>query len=255
MRIDAILDSPEGRHLSAQLAQSLGIDESQARTAAASLLPALIKGLNYNTLSRAGMADLLAALATGHHDRVIADPSRLARPETIEDGNRILGHVLGSREASRAVAARAMRATGISAEILKRMLPMLAVFVLGWVFRSGKGAMGDVLARVPQGGRGAGLELPRPTGSSTIGNSPLPMPDLGRIGRNGSADNPYGELSDILRRGGGGSGGLGNVIRDVLGSVLGFRQTGIIGWILRFIVYRFGWRILTYILRRLFLRA
>jgi hypothetical protein len=82
--------------------------------------------------------------------------------------------------------------------------------------------------------------MPPPDG----GRSPLPMP--------GGGDNPYGDLSDILRRGGSlpGGGNAGNVVRDALGGLLGFGGRGVIGWIIRFLVVRFGWNILRRILGR-----
>ena len=42
------------------------------------------------------------------------------------------------------------------------------------------------------------------------------------------------------------------VARQILGSVLGFQSKGILGYIIRFIVYRYGWSILRVIFGRLF---
>jgi len=43
------------------------------------------------------------------------------------------------------------------------------------------------------------------------------------------------------------------VIRDLLGSVLGFENKGVIGWIIRLILVRWVWGFVRSILRRLFL--
>ena len=51
--------------------------------------------------------------------------------ETTATGNSILGHLLGSKEASREVAANASAQTGIGAGILKQMLPLVATMVMG----------------------------------------------------------------------------------------------------------------------------
>ena len=44
---------------------------------------------------------------------------------------RILGHPLGSKDVSRQVASRAAAQTGLSADVLKRMLPLAATLMMG----------------------------------------------------------------------------------------------------------------------------
>ena len=50
----------------------------------------------------------------------------LGAEDTTRDGNGILGHLLGSKDVSRQVAARAAAQTGIGADVLKKMLPVVA---------------------------------------------------------------------------------------------------------------------------------
>ena len=56
---------------------------------------------------------------------------RLGSADTVNDGNAILGHILGSRDVSRAVATNAASATGIGPDVLKRMLPVVATLAMG----------------------------------------------------------------------------------------------------------------------------
>ena len=51
------------------------------------------------------------------------------------EGNGILGHLFGSKELSRAVAAQAAQATGIGQEMLKQMLPVIASMIMGGLFK------------------------------------------------------------------------------------------------------------------------
>ena len=48
-----------------------------------------------------------------------------------DEGNGILGHLLGSKEVSRAVASRASEKTGLGDDLLKQMLPVVATMVMG----------------------------------------------------------------------------------------------------------------------------
>jgi hypothetical protein len=90
------------------------------------------------------------------------------------------------------------------------------------------------------------------------GDGPLPIPGDRIPGINAPLDLPRNSqgspinLPDIIRNGGqtvdGGS--LGTLIRNVLGSVLGFQSKGFIGWALRLLVMRWGWGLLQRILSR-----
>ena len=54
----------------------------------------------------------------------------LQQEDTTQDGSSILGHVFGSKDVSRAVAGRAAEQTGIGADVLKKMLPVVATMVM-----------------------------------------------------------------------------------------------------------------------------
>lgn len=113
------------------LAQNLGLDESQATSAIQKLLPALSAGLKRNVASPGGLEGLLGALQNGSHNQYLEQPERLGRPETINEGNSILGHVLGSKDVSRKVAGTAADQTGLPVDLLKKMLPMVATLAMG----------------------------------------------------------------------------------------------------------------------------
>jgi hypothetical protein len=55
-------------------------------------------------------------LAGGGHQRYVEDPSALTHQATVADGNAILGHILGSKDASRALA---------DGDLLSMLTPML----------------------------------------------------------------------------------------------------------------------------------
>jgi hypothetical protein len=99
------------------------------------LVPALSAGLRQNLQSPEGLSGLINALPAGIHRRFVDDPAVLGDPAAVDDGNGILGHVLGSKEASRGVAARAGAHTGLGPEVMKRMPPLVATLVMGAMSR------------------------------------------------------------------------------------------------------------------------
>jgi hypothetical protein len=136
-----------------QLATQFGLKPEQAQAAVAALAPALAAGLQRNMASDAGLASVESALGTGRHETYLEDPNTLSQPTTTEDGNAILGHVLGSKDVSRQVATNAAQKTDIDPAILKKMLPLVAALVMGGLARrsktaggaAGRGGLGSVL--------------------------------------------------------------------------------------------------------------
>ena len=66
------------------------------------------------------------------------EPEVIAKDESIEDGNAILGHILGNKDVSRNVAGAASSSTGVDADTLKKMLPMLATVAMGALSKQSK---------------------------------------------------------------------------------------------------------------------
>jgi len=114
-----------------QLAKTVGLGSSDTSSLVKALAPALMRGMQKNTADEDGMVSLRNALETGGHDRYIDDPSLLASDATRTDGNNILGHIFGSKDVSRNVAAVAAKDTGIDASLIKKALPLLATLAMG----------------------------------------------------------------------------------------------------------------------------
>ena len=132
--VETILNQQNGAAVR-QLESQFGLEPQQSRSAIAALVPALTVGLQRNAQSAGGLEDLLAALSSGGHEQYVEDPATLELPATREDGNGILSHVFGSKDVSRQVASRAAAQTGLGADLLKRMLPMVATLVMGTLAR------------------------------------------------------------------------------------------------------------------------
>jgi len=303
---DVIAEAQNGAAIG-NLAQTFGLTEEQVQAAMDAALPALVNGIERNTLSRGGLADIVKALGSGHHEQILERPDVYMDPRVQQDGQGILGHILGSESRARGLAVQAAKATGISESIIEMLLPILAQMLMGALSKWLKGGLGDIAGRLPggparkpgdnqgqtfpmppmpentpfpeagrtqlPGGMGPGFELPRadmPTGGYPMppipdGQSPDSWPRQQGSPDNPSsgfplplpqeqpANNPYGDLSDILRRGGNvGGGNLGGTIRDMLGGALGFKNKGVISWLIRLLVLRFGWSMLKRVLGRAF---
>ena len=132
--LDAILGANDGNAVGA-LAQQFGLSSDQTSSALTALLPALAGGLQRNVAQEGGLGSLVGALAGGNYGRYLDDASLLSQGNSIADGNGILGQILGNKDVSRAVVSNAAASTGISADILKQMLPVVATLAMGALAR------------------------------------------------------------------------------------------------------------------------
>jgi hypothetical protein len=159
MNFADLLTAAGGGDSVGKLAGKLGLGSSDASRLVESLGPALMRGLQKNTASDDGVAGLRRALETGGHDRYIDNPALMEADDTRDDGNRILGHIFGSKDVSRNVAAAAAGDTGIDANVIKKALPLLATLAMGAMSKkssagsdlgtsasgSGLGSLGDLI--------------------------------------------------------------------------------------------------------------
>lgn len=144
------------------LAGQFGLDEAQAGQAISGLLGALGGGMQKN-LQNGGLDSLEKALQKGNHQQFLDEPETLAN--TAQEGNKVLGHILGSKETSRAVADQVAQQTGIGGDILKQMLPMIAMAAMGSLSKSttqqsasGGGLAGLIGAALDRDGDGNPLD-------------------------------------------------------------------------------------------------
>ena len=128
--LDMILGAQNGGVVK-QAGSTLGLNQNESQNAIAALLPAISTALKQNTSSPQGLAGLLGALQNGNHSQYLDNPASLNSQNSVTDGNAILGHLFGSKEVSRTVAGNAAAKTGISSDILKKMLPLVATLAMG----------------------------------------------------------------------------------------------------------------------------
>ena len=128
--LDAIVNAHDGAAVR-QLGSQVGLAPDQTTAALSALVPMLAGGFQRNLSSQDGLDSLMSALSSGRHTQYLDNPSTLTDQSAVTDGNGILGHLLGSKEVSREVAGRAAAQTGLSADALKRLLPLAASLMMG----------------------------------------------------------------------------------------------------------------------------
>ena len=182
------------------IANQLGIPPAMAEAGASALLPAIVGGMNNhadaNGGGEGGLGSLIGMLGglggAGLAGNVLGD-----EPTNVDQGNSVLGQIFGSKEVSRTVADHASGQTGIDPAILKKMLPILAMLVAGYLSHQAGGAQGG------QQDSGMGGMLGSVLGAVLGGGAQAAPAGGGGLG---------GLLGGLLGGGGGGNNALNTII-------------------------------------------
>ena len=191
-------------------AQQLGIDRQTAAAGAAVLLPAILGGFKGQAQSQgsSGFGGLLQQLGGGGLlDAVIG-----TQTTQVSQGNDILGQIFGSKDVSRQVADHASAQSGISADTLKKLLPIVAMLVAGYLARQNAAPGAQAPTAAPQaGGLGGmlGSVLGSVLGGGAAAPAAAPAAPAGGIGG----------LTSILDL-----DGDGNPLNDIIGMAGRLRQ-------------------------------
>lgn len=187
-------------------AREMGIDPQTAAAGAAVLLPSILGGFKNQAQAAPGGIEGLGSILGQMGGGGLLDAVVGNQPTPVDQGNAILGQIFGSREVSREVAGHAAAQSGINADTLKRLLPVVAMLVAGYLARQGTSGQSTTADRSGGGlggamGGGMGGMLGQVLGSVLGG------------GREASATTPSaGGLAGMLDL-----DGDGNPLNDIIG--------------------------------------
>ena len=169
------------------MARELGVSETQAASGAEALVPAILGGFKKQAQSQPSALEGIGGLLTQLGGGSMLDEVLGPQPTDVSQGNNVLGEIFGSKDVSRAVAQNAAAQSGLEPSLLKKMLPMLAMLVAGYMAK--------------QGGTSAGAQPPTESGG---------LGDLlgGVLGRQNSGGHGLASLLDL--------NGDGNPLDDIM---------------------------------------
>ena len=189
------------------IASQLGIPPAMAEAGASALLPAIVGGFSKQAEAPGGAGGTggglgsLIGMLGGLGGAGLA--ANVLGPEAteVDKGNDVLGQIFGSKDVSRTVAAHASNQTGIDPALLKKMLPILAMLVAGYMAHAGGAQQGE------QSG-GIGGMLGSVLGSVLGGGGAAAAPASG-----GGMGGMLGSLLGMAT----GGGGSGNALDEIIG--------------------------------------
>ncbi len=182
------------------IARELGVSDSDVANGADALVPAILGGFKKQAQAQPAGIEGLGALLGQLGGGGLLDNVLAPKPTDVSRGNEVLGQIFGSKDVSRTVAQNAAVQSGLDPTLLKKMLPMLAMLVAGFMAKqhgvgmtappaAAGGGLGGLLGGL-LGGRSAGDVTVSPGATAGGLGSMLDMNGDGNV------------LDDILRMAG-----------------------------------------------------
>ena len=200
--LNQILQAGGGNAIN-MIAGRFGINPQQAQSAIEALTPAIAGGFKNQATQTGGIEGLIGSVLGQNHVAIGEDPTELARPGTTSQGNEILGSIFGSKEVSRQVAQHASNQSGVSVDILKQMLPVLAMMAAGAMAnKANSGGLGGLLGAAMGGSHGGGGMLGNVLGAAMGGNqnNSGALGGLANMIDMNNDGNPLDDILGMLRR-------------------------------------------------------
>lgn len=156
-----LLNGGLGSQVVDSISRESGASKEETQSVVSAALPALFGALQDNA-RHGGAQGILNALNTKHDGGILDNVSGLLGSSTAADGNGILKHVLGGKQAPLQQAIS--KQTGVSSSLVSKILPLLAPIVMGYLGKQAKSksvnndsGLTDLLGGLLGGGSGADI--------------------------------------------------------------------------------------------------
>lgn len=122
------------------IARAYGMSPEQLRAMTAALTPAFAQGFQRQAATDAGARRFAELFQTDAYARAFEAQAAALDPQARGAGEDALGALFGSKDVSRAVAAQAAAVSGVQAQIIRQVLPVLASILMGGFMKAAQGA-------------------------------------------------------------------------------------------------------------------
>ncbi|MBG0808979.1 DUF937 domain-containing protein [Methylosinus sp. H3A] len=153
-----IIQSAQGGQIIENLSDRLGLASWQTRSAVEALLPALVAALRNAAEEPQSLRPVIDAANDSAHRAAFESAEDAHSQASVEGGDAIVAHLFGSASAAGEVSQFAARESGLRADVLQRLLPILVSVAAG--------GLGSTLERQ---GVGHPAEQPAPTPAAPSG--------------------------------------------------------------------------------------
>ncbi|MGP8231662.1 MAG: DUF937 domain-containing protein [Methylovirgula sp.] len=155
-----ILQSAQGGQAINNIAERFGLSPDQAQAAVQALIPAISAGLTKAATNPSTLGSVISAVTDNAHQASFNNASAAPSPDATQKSSDTLSQILGSNHIIQQIAQQASAVTGIRADILVQILPVVASLAIGGLAASLHnqglgGALGQLASAAEQGNLGS----------------------------------------------------------------------------------------------------
>jgi hypothetical protein len=134
MNLNDIIQAAQGGQGVNNLASQFGLSPEQTQAAIQAMIPAFSGGLQSAVQNPGALGGILAHLASGAHDASYVDPSQATAAAGA--GGDALSNIFGSPQVAAEIGQHAAQMSGVDAQTIQQMLPVVASMLLGGLSHS-----------------------------------------------------------------------------------------------------------------------
>lgn len=150
--LGGLLSSVMGDNIIGGVADKLQLKKEDTQSALTVAIPALLKKITSSTETEEGEASLKNALEQKHNGGILDNLSSYMNNPDMEDGGKILNHVLGGDTSE--VEQRIAQKSGISSSSASSLLKMIAPILMGFLGKQNQNNGGLGIGNLLQGAMG-----------------------------------------------------------------------------------------------------
>lgn len=147
MNLNDIIQAAQGGQGINNLAGQFGLTPEQTQAAIQAMIPAFSSGLQRTAQDPTGLGGILSQLTNGVHQGSFTDPAQTATAGGAGGG--VLGQIFGSPQITAQISQQASQISGVNAQIIQQMMPIVASMLMGGLFHSMTSqGMGGILGQL-----------------------------------------------------------------------------------------------------------
>ena len=134
MNLNDIIQAAQGGQGLNNLASQFGLTPEQTQAAIQAMIPAFSAGLQGAAQNPTSLGGILSELVSGAHQGSFTDPSQASAASALGGG--VLGQIFGSPQIAAQIGQHAAQVSGVSAQTIGQMMPVVASMLMGGLAHS-----------------------------------------------------------------------------------------------------------------------
>lgn len=166
--LNDIIQNAQGGKAIENLAQQFGITPDQAQAAVQAIIPALSSGLMQKLGQPGELGNVISAITDSTHQASFSNPEAAQSDATAQKGNDVINNIFGSSHIAHQIAQQVANVTGLRADLVMQMLPVVASIALGGVAKAAQNqGWGGMLGQLANAATAAEQGAPGTAGQSS----------------------------------------------------------------------------------------